>query len=174
MRYNVYLCEVETAQSRTQNDSAACHWQLWRPTLGNLRPDGLGGKVFLVWWLMHHLHLFANRDYSLLLVYHAGKLSHRSCVFPRYFRFPFMAKQDLQIGDTWTDENHRGKGLATFALRCIVENLRQPGRRFWYVTSEDNIASIRACEKAGFRQVATSRRTSRLGTKWLGAFVLEP
>ena len=70
-----------------------------------------------MWWLLHLLHVFANRDYALLLIDVDDRLVHRTGVYPRYLRFPFMATGDLQIGNTWTDEACRGRGLAGSAMR---------------------------------------------------------
>jgi RimJ/RimL family protein N-acetyltransferase len=82
-----------------------------------------------------------------------------------------MADEDLQIGDVWTDEAHRGKGLATFAMGRILAALKKPGRRFWYVVGDGNAASIRIPERAGFTLVGTGRKWPRLGLGVLGKYV---
>lgn len=148
-------------------------FSLWRPSATHIMPRGTPAMPFGAWWAMHQLHLFGNRDYSLLLIDDGDKLVHRSCVFPRYVRFPFMGKCDLQIGDTWTAEEHRGKNLAVFAARKVLELHHKPGRRFWYVTSDANGPSIRVAQKAGFALAGKGRRISRWGLRPLGAFVME-
>ena len=55
---------------------------------------------FAVWWLFHILHVFWNRDYALFVIRQNGKIVHRSVITPGYFRFPFMGKHDVQVGDT--------------------------------------------------------------------------
>lgn len=85
-----------------------------------------------------------------------------------------MAKDDLQVGDTWTHEAWRRRGLASAALEFAVRANRKPGRVFWYVTNADNVASIRVVERCSFVQRATGRRTSCLGLRLLGAFVPAP
>jgi RimJ/RimL family protein N-acetyltransferase len=147
--------------------------ELWRPTLGQLAPRGAQGPILTVWWAMHHLGLFANRDYAQLTVRRAGRLVHRSGVYPRFPRFPFMAPDDLQIGATWTDAAHRGLGLAVYAIGHIVREMGRPGRRFWYLTDAANAASVRAVEKAGFARVAEGRKVARYGVPFLGAYVPE-
>ena len=84
-----------------------------------------------------------------------------------------MGKDDLQIGDTWTAEEHQRKGIASFAIKKILELKKKPGRRFWYVTEEDNLASIRAVEKAGFAQIGKGERFDRLGIRLIGSYVLD-
>jgi RimJ/RimL family protein N-acetyltransferase len=123
---------------------------------------------------MHHLRVFANGDYGVLVIYHAGRIVHRSGLFPRYARFPFMTKEDLQIGDVWTDPDHRSHGLASFALKELVRAKGGQGRRIWYVVAPGNVASIRTVEMAGFTLVGTGARTKRLGLSLLGQFVMTP
>lgn len=148
-------------------------FDLWRPISKSVVPDGVLMMPFAVWWVMHYLHIFANRDYSLFLIYDSKAIVHRSVITPRYFRFPFMAREDLQIGDTWTMPEYRGKGLATFAIQKIVELHKKPGRRFWYVVEEDNIPSIRAVEKTGFVKYGVGVRKKRMGMALFGFFEIE-
>jgi len=84
-----------------------------------------------------------------------------------------MAASDLQIGDTWTHPDFRNRGLASSALKQIVDLFRIPGLRFWYVVEEENTSSIRAAEKAGFVCVGRGRKTARFGLKLLGSYVIE-
>jgi RimJ/RimL family protein N-acetyltransferase len=146
--------------------------EMWRPELLRLVPMGLPLFPFAVWWLFHMLHVFANRDYAIFIIRHAGKLVHRSVITPRYFRFPFMSAVDLQVGDTWTDPAERGKGLATLALESIIRAPSFCKRTCWYVVEPDNRASIRVVEKAGFTLVGSGNRTRRFGLGVLGEFVL--
>jgi RimJ/RimL family protein N-acetyltransferase len=83
-------------------------------------------------------------------VYFAVRLGHYSAFSPRYWRFPFSADDDLQIGNTWTDPSHRGKGLAIFSLEKILVLKRKPARYFWYVVEAINRPSIRVVQRAGF------------------------
>jgi RimJ/RimL family protein N-acetyltransferase len=144
--------------------------KLWRPGRGKIVPPQLSPKPFLVWWLFHQLGIFKNEDYAVLGIYKGDKLTHRSSVFPGYFRFPFMAIDDLQIGDTWTAPDHRCRGLSTHAIHQILRLCGKPGRRFWYVTDKENIASIRVVEKTGFSKVGEGCRTKRLGHSLFGTF----
>ena len=145
---------------------------LWRPSLRSLAPRGLPLMPYAVWALFHALHVFANRDYAILVVYDHGRVLHQSCVFPRWSRFPFMKPFDLQIGDTWTDPEYRGKGIAAAAIRRIVDEMARPGRSFWYVCEESNDASIRVIEKAGFERVGSGVKLPRLGLSILGYYAM--
>ncbi|HEB76088.1 MAG TPA: N-acetyltransferase [Nitrospirae bacterium] len=145
-------------------------FRLWHPAVSSIVPAGMPLMPFAAWWMMHYLHIFRNRDYGLLLVYCGDELVHRSGIFPGYFRFPFMSRDDLQIGDTWTHPAHVRRGLASFALRRILLSKAQAGRTFWYVVRRGNASSIRVVEKAGFVKAGEGLRVKRLGLRILGSF----
>ncbi len=142
----------------------------WRPHGLSPTPSGLPWVPFAVWTVFHRLRIFSNRDYAVVMILRDGQIVHRSCVFPRYFRFPFMAAADLQIGDTWTSETCRGQGLAAHGLAAAIRLFRAPDRDFWYLCDESNHASIRVAEKVGFRRIGHGSRTKRLGLRFLGRF----
>jgi lipopolysaccharide/colanic/teichoic acid biosynthesis glycosyltransferase len=83
-----------------------------------------------------------------------------------------MDRSDLQIGDTWTHPDHRGRGLAATALRYLLSTQGQPGRTFWYLTEADNTASIRVADRSGLRWVGDGEKCRRFGLGLLGAYVL--
>jgi RimJ/RimL family protein N-acetyltransferase len=143
----------------------------WEPRLAHWSGTP-GRKVDLVWWLFHQLHVFRNGEFSVCRIWTDSQLVHRSTVFPPFFRFPFMAPDDLQIGDTWTMPSERGRGLAASAIHHILLARARPGRAFWYVVSEDNAASIKVIEKCGFELHGTGVRTRRLGLSVLAEFRL--
>jgi len=98
-------------------------------------------------------------------------LLHRSILTPRWYRFPFMAPEDLQIGDVWTEPRARGQGLAG---QAIAEALAQAGngQRVWYVVEANNRPSVRLIEKCGFSCVGEGMRTSPFGLRIAGRFHL--
>ena len=145
-------------------------WRFWRPSGLSVVPRGLPTYPFLVWSLFHHLRLFSNGDYCLFLAFSGSAVVHRAVVTPAYFRFPFMSKKDLQIGDVWTHPDHRGRGLATYGLIEIVGRQWAEGRRFWYIVDVGNSASIRVAEKAGFVKCGEGTRTKRFGQNLFGAY----
>lgn len=99
-----------------------------------------------------------------------GAVAHRSLVFPRFARFPFMAQNDLQIGATSTQAPARGIGLATHALTAAVAHFAGPHRAFWYLTEEDNHSSVAVALKCGFSLVGRGARQRRLGLMMLGYY----
>ncbi len=171
--FRFYRCDAPPAGAAAPRLPSEYAARLWTPEDGGLAPRGLALAPFGIWTVMHRLGMFANGEYGVFVVYRDGRLVHRSGLFPRYARFPFMAREDLQIGDVWTDPEHRNRGLASFALRRLVDDKVRGGRRLWYVVEGDNAASIRTVEKCGFAVVGTGARTKRLGLSLLGQFVME-
>lgn len=144
----------------------------WRPSPGRPSPPGASGARWFVWAAFHYLKVFTGSDYSVIEIRRDGVVVHRSSLFPKYFRFPFMHPSDLQVGDTWTDPAQRGRGLARAALVAAVALARARGRRLWYLTTEDNRASIAVAEAAGLRLAGRGRRRARFGVHAFGAFEL--
>ncbi|WP_162276025.1 GNAT family N-acetyltransferase [Roseimaritima ulvae] len=122
---------------------------------------------------MHVTRRFRNRQYAVMLAYDGSRPIHRTCVFPGYFRFPFMEPRDLQIGDVWTDPDYRGQGIAGMGLARALTQLASTGpRRVWYLTESTNTASIRLAERIGFTSVGQGSRTKKFHCRALGAYVI--
>lgn len=145
-------------------------WEIWKPSLGGIVPGGMPLLPFGAWWVLHHARIFSNKEYGIFLIRSMGAIVHRSVITPGYFRFPFMGKEDLQIGDTWTSEDHRGKGLAVFAIRRIVAVYARPGRCIWYLVDKNNLPSIKAAERSGLVRYGEGKRTKRFGVGLFGQY----
>jgi RimJ/RimL family protein N-acetyltransferase len=144
---------------------ATFRMELWTPSLRFPWPRSSprGKRLhFLFRTLLHELRFFPSRDSGALVVYEGDRLVHYSAFTPRYWRFPFLSAQDIQIGDTWTDPAYRGKGLAKRTLRSVVERMRKPGRSLWYVVEDVNRSSIKVAEDCGFRLAATGTHAERM------------
>ena len=170
--YLFYRRSISAAERQIPEAIAGGQVALWRPSWGRVPPPLLRSRVNWVWWLFHNLHVFRSRAFAVILVSREGRLIHRSSVFPPYFRFPFMRHADVQIGDTWTDEAERGRGIATAAIGVALALPRQRDGDAWYVVEEENRASIRAVEKAGFALVGRGKRLPRLGVRALGYYAI--
>jgi len=142
-------------------------FRVWTPTMRHPRPATMGLSS-AAWTLFHYCGLFASEGYCTVYIVHGERIVHRSCVLPRYFRWPFMGEDDLQISSTWTAPEFRGKGLASLALAHIVRTMPAARRRFWYVTRESNIPSIRVCRRVGFKLLSYGTRGATLGFRCLG------
>ena len=120
----LYLVFHSTSAAEAAVDSprelpAGYSIEIWRPSWRRIVPPTLGPK-FALWWALHTGALFTNRDYAVLIIRRNGRAVHRTCLIPKYFRWPFMKDGDLQISSTWTHPDHRCLGLATYALEWAV------------------------------------------------------
>jgi GNAT superfamily N-acetyltransferase len=145
--------------------------EIWTPAWRRILPPTLGIK-FALWWLLHFSGIFRNRHYTVLIVRRNGHPVHRTCLVPKYFRWPFMSDSDLQVSSTWTDTDHRCLGIATYTLQHAVSEWAKEGRTLWYVTHADNAPSLSVCRNLGFRVKTAANRTSRFGVRLLGELAL--
>ncbi len=150
---------------------------MWWPSRRHPWPPGLssiGSRArFAFRYLLDSLHGFSNREVGAVCIYYADQLVHYSGFTPRYWRFPFLSDDDLQIGDTWTAPAHRGRGLARYALQEILDLKRKEGRAMWYVVGDNNPASIRVVERAAFELVGVGHWHRPWGIKMLGSYLLD-
>ena len=153
-------------------DGAA--FRVWRPAEHGFPPPGSRGRPSnWIWWALQALGLLAEPGLAELTLWRDGRRLHRLIITPRWFRFPFMARGDLQLGDLWTDPAARGQGLARAA---IAEALRLTAQadQVWYLVDARNIASARLAESAGFQLHGMGRRTRPLGLDLAGRLRLDP
>lgn len=166
---------VRAALERERARSPGHHVTFWQPSLAEpFMPGELDPKL-ASYTVMNTLGLFDSSNYgAVLLSSKDGMIDHRSAIMPRFARFPFMAMNDLQIGATFTRPDARGRGLALRAVLEIVYRFGDPGRTFWYLTDEANIASVAVIRKAGFQFVGTGGKHPRYGLRFLGFYDMAP
>ncbi|MCI5147157.1 MAG: N-acetyltransferase [Candidatus Electrothrix sp. AR3] len=116
--------------------------------------------------------MFFNKYYCVNILCHNNNIIHRSLVTPGYFRFPFMKKNDLQLGDIWTDPSFRGQGIASCSTSQVINHFCEKGFKFWYVVDEKNVPSIRLAEKLGFTLYGKGVRKSILGMRAIGQYII--
>lgn len=146
-------------------------FRFWQPGTLLETPPAVEGVTYKIYSAFHRFHVFSNPDYGACILEKAGSpAGHVASVFPRFFRFPFMGADDLQIGATFTVPEARGRRLAPRAILEAVALLGKPGRRFWYLTEQSNTASCRAAEQAGLLLAGYGTREPRLGLSVLSAY----
>lgn len=128
--------------------------EFWRPSFYNIIPKGFPRFPFYIWYLFHFLRIFRTKRYGILIIRSNNLIIHHSTATPSFFRFPDMKKNDLQIGNTFTLENFRGKGLAKIAIHHILEYANSfTHGDIWYLVDESNTASIKVIEAIGFNLI---------------------
>lgn len=146
---------------------------IWRPSISNQIPPLLG-KKYLFWWIAHYFNIFRNNDYSAIVVNKENKTVGLIVLTPAYFRWKFMNKSDLQITNVLVSPEYRGKGIAYEMIMHAFRHFSTKNRTFWYVTTDDNAASIKLCEKAGFQLAGIGKKIIKLGMKGLSEIKLIP
>jgi hypothetical protein len=157
-------------ERRTLPASLLGNMEIWVPTALQLKPKGLGWFPFFVWWLFHCMFIFKNRMYRIYLIRTVEDVVHRSCLFPPFFRFPFMKPDDLQIGDIWTAVSERRQGLSEVVISQIINDYKN--RTIWFLCESGNIASQSLARSAGMQLFGVGRRTSQFGIGFLGKYVV--
>jgi RimJ/RimL family protein N-acetyltransferase len=82
-----------------------------------------------------------------------------------------MHRGDIQVGDIWTADAYRGRGLAAFVLREIISEI--PGRPVWFLCESSNEASARLAKSAGMSLYGVGERKPRFGISLLGQFQID-
>ena len=79
-------------------------------------------------------------------------------VMPRVWLFNFMKVQDsIHIGPCWTNPLYRGNGFYPSLLKLII--FKTAFSRYYIFCNQENIASIRGIEKAGFHFIGYGYKT---------------
>lgn len=91
-----------------------------------------------------------------------GELVHTSYVIPKCCKFPFMGKEDYEIGPCFTYPKFRGKGLYSQMLKYICSSVGTYKTNFYMIVDETNLPSIRGIEKADFKRCGNVRVTKIL------------
>ncbi len=141
-----------------------------KPTLANIIRFSKGYKLFPIWWVFSQAKLFYNDYFALVLLLENGQVVHRTCVFPGFYKFPFMKKEDLQLGDIWTRADFKNQGIASRVIKHILSIQEFAGRTFWYLTEPTNLASIRLAEKSGFILFSVADKKKKLGLSFIGHY----
>ena len=118
-----------------------------RPTLLKMKLSRFRGlKDFLIHFSWY---IFTKGQYRIIYGMHRNEIIHYSYVIPKYARFAFMSKDDLEIGPCFTEERYRGKGIYPAVIIYIIKRFRKKDRKFFLFAGEDNVSSQKGCLKTG-------------------------
>ena len=173
MNVHFYRFDFEDQAEIAPSNLAAVQFSCWRPATDGPPPRGSRNIANYFWWLLETSGGFASHDFTELRIEEGGSTIHRLIVSPRWYRFPFMAEGDLQIGDVWTLPSARRRQLARAAISEAHHRFARDGARFWIVASADNAISGALARSCGYRLAAVGRRTRRFGVALFGQFVLD-
>lgn len=129
---------------------------IWKPSICKVYHRRLPIK-YAIWWIFHYFNIFGNKNLQIWLYYIKGELAHFFCIVPKFYRWPFMQKQDVQITYVVTEKIFQNKGLAFKGINNALSNLNISGN-IWYVTDSTNIASQKLAEKLGFELIGLGKK----------------
>lgn len=175
---NLLFFKQKTGKRKAVNLPKDFEYRVFKPSILKPLPQGFGGslKTISFFRLTSILQIFwhnSKKPYKIHLLYKENRLAHYSVVLPKYYRFPFMDEYDIEIGPCWTDSQYRGLGLYPAVLQKILETFSKYKKNAWIFCENDNKASIRGIEKAGFEFIGEGRKTKPLGLSILGRYKIE-
>jgi RimJ/RimL family protein N-acetyltransferase len=144
----------------------------WSPARDGFPHRGGKWAQNAAWLVLTVAGAFSPPGLSELSLWRNGRMVHRLIVTPRWYRFPFMAERELQLGNLWTDPSLRGRGLARLAVAEACRRFAAPQTRIWYLADAANAPSWRLAETCGFQPVGIGRRTRPIGIAPLGRYRL--
>ncbi|MFA5125322.1 MAG: GNAT family protein [Patescibacteria group bacterium] len=133
--------------------------EVWKPRLFQLAPRNCSVRMFVVLYASFIWKILLGKDsYKIFIIrdIRDSSIKHYSFVIPKYWKYPFMKKNDFFIGPVWTDIVTRKQGIASCVLSEILARHSGKGDIYW-LTSEENSASISLCKKFGFFEIGEAR-----------------
>lgn len=125
-----------------------------RPFSFFAKEENFSCKVFLLRLYFAVITLFQTKLYYAV---EKGKVIHTSYVVPKCFKFPFLEKNDFEIGPCFTSPEHRGKGIYPKVLRHVLKT-GSSKTCFYMLVHSTNESSIKGVEKAGFSRCGLCER----------------
>lgn len=167
-QYLVYKLVNNSSLQSSQNGHSV--FTILKPTICNVYKFAKNYYLLAAWWFFHLSGVFYNKLFSMIVCFENKQIIHRTCVFPGFYKFPFMKEGDMQLGEIWTREDCRNRGLATNAMRYILNMSQYKNKTFWYVVESSNQESIMLAKKAGFVAICMAQKKSKMGISMLGKY----
>lgn len=150
------IYNTQEIQNMNTTISEEINFKIWKPSLINIIPPFKNWK-YVLFWLYHYLGVFGNKNYFYVQALHNQKLAGSLMVVPSFYKWKFMKRKDVQFMYVMTAEAYRGHGIAGTMIEFASRNCSNVGE-FWYVTSEQNLASRKVAEKIGFAFFSYGKR----------------
>lgn len=141
------------------------YFEIWTPKMKlPLRCKRFPIK-YNVFWFLHFLNVFSNRFYRAITLKNENRIDAALMVIPKYFRWPFMNKEDVQIIYVISHPSQLRKGLSRLTIYYTLQQLKslKVVNTVWYVTTSDNIASQNLCKSIGFEFAGYGIREVKFG-----------
>jgi len=148
VRLLVYKIDYFDLLNKELNLSLLSQYRLsiTKPGLFGLTKSGQGFFVNVYWFLI------SFGKFEILQLFDSDNVAHYTYISPKVYRFPFMKKDDIQIGPCFTYQNYQKRGIYTLVLQYLISHYYKNGRNLWIYCNENNEASRKTIEKVGFKK----------------------
>ncbi len=161
MQHNYVFFRLDSEEVPTEEKFGAVlkeyDIEIFVPTLFKLKEHSSKILIYLFWFL------FTKGHYRIIYVKKDNSIIHYTHILPKFFKFPFMNTNDLEIGPSWTDEAYRGKGIFPAVLAYVALCWKEEKRTFYAFTNIENHSSQKAILKADFYKWMSGYKTNKLG-----------
>ena len=154
---HLYNIDYTDVKNMPMNSCDEIDLKVFTPSLHCLflKGEKVGIKTALVRLLFQVMTLGKAKIYY---VQRENDIIHTSYVIPACAKFPFMKKDDLEIGPCYTYPAFRGRGIYPKVLSEICRRKCNDTSSFYMIVDENNLPSIKGIEKAGFVRCGTVQK----------------
>jgi ribosomal protein S18 acetylase RimI-like enzyme len=153
---NILIYKFRSYQGdRTQQAHEDLHFEVWQPRWNNWLPRDYP-KKYMLFTFFYFCGIFKNNSYYVVSCYKNKKKACSLMIVPKFFKWTFMKKDDVQFIYVKTNKDFRGLGLASNMLLFSLDFLKKKKFQYdmWYVTDQENLASQKLATKNGFEFVS--------------------
>jgi RimJ/RimL family protein N-acetyltransferase len=143
-------------------------FEVWKPRWNDWFPKGYP-KKYILFTFFYFCGIFKNKSYHVVSGYKDKKKACSLMIVPKFFKWSFMQKNDVQLIYVKTYKEFRGLGLATDMLQFSMNYLDSIHFQndMWYVTDEGNLASQKLATKNGFELYSQGQKKNLFLTETL-------
>ena len=129
-------------------------YYLFKPTVFKLFPKSGKMREMNFKSIIRFLWLLIS-GYRIYVITSDDDIVKGSLVLSRggTFRYPFSTKEDLIDGPSYTIDEFRGQGVMVRLAEACLNQFETSYKVVYGTINKDNIASIRRCEKNGYKRV---------------------
>lgn len=152
MKYYLYKCDVLDEKISFQNNSSNFNIDFLKISPLNLfikneKKSFKDAILRLYFWFS---------SYGKVYIYYVEdneQIVHTSYVMKKSYKFPFMKKDDFEVGPCFTISEYRGKGIYPSVINKIKHDMLTEKNRIYMIVRRDNKSSIKGIEKSGFTKM---------------------